>query len=202
MSKGTAFVVSGPSGSGKDTVLGLVRGRLPEIAFSISCVTRPKRGNAKEDSKYTFLTVDEFMRQLENNMFLEHNVYLGNYYGTPRLPVEQAIDSGRDMIIEIDVNGAAKLRKTLPDAISIFIMPPSLEVLRSRLFGRCTDVPEVAQKRFDEALREISCAADYDYIVVNDDLNNAVDTVCAIMKSASVRAENMNYIINEVLENA
>ena len=202
MNKGTAFVVSGPSGSGKDTVLKLVRERMPELGFSISCVTRPRRGTPAEDEKYSFISVDEFKSRLEKNMFLEHNIYLGNYYGTPREPVETAIDAGRDIIIEIDVNGAAQIRLTMPDAVSVFVMPPSMSVLRKRLLGRSTDSPEAAEKRLHEAVREIGCAKNYDYVIVNDDLDKAVDDMVNIIAAARFRAENMINFIDEVLEDA
>ncbi len=201
-SKGTAFVLSGPSGSGKDTVLRLVRERMPELEFSISCVTRQKRGIPQEDEKYSFISVDEFKSRLERGMFLEHNVFVGNYYGTPRQPVEQAIANGKNIVIEIDVNGAAQIRESMPEAVSIFIMPPSFEVLRSRLYGRNTDNEEMSKKRLNEALREIACAKDYDYIIVNDDLQKAVDDMCDIIRAAGHRATNMTNFINEVLKNA
>ncbi len=202
MNKGTAFVLSGPSGSGKDTVMRLALEKTGGMEFSISCVTRPKRGNEAEDGKYRFLTVAEFEAMLADNALLEHNVFLGNYYGTPRQPVEDAVAAGRDILIEIDVNGAAQIRKSMPDAVSIFIMPPSLEVLRRRLSGRGTDTEEVVNKRLNEALREIACAEDYDYVIVNDDLNEAVEDLCAIFRSVKFRSENMKNTINEVLQNA
>ncbi len=202
MNKGTAFVLSGPSGSGKDTVMRLALEKTGGMEFSISCVTRPKRGNEAEDGKYRFLTVAEFEAMLADNALLEHNVFLGNYYGTPRQPVEDAVEAGRDILIEIDVNGAAQIRKSMPDAVSIFIMPPSLEVLRRRLSGRGTDTEEVVNKRLNEALREIACAEDYDYVIVNDDLNEAVEDLCAIFRSVKFRSENMKNTINEVLQNA
>lgn len=202
MNKGNAFVLSGPSGSGKDTVMKLALEKVGKMEFSISCVTRAKRGNEAEDGKYRFLSVAEFEELLAQNAFLEHNVFLGNYYGTPRKPVEDAINEGRDILIEIDVNGAAQIRKTMPDAVSIFIMPPSFEVLRKRLSGRGTDGEEEVNKRLEEALREIACAKDYDYVVVNDDLNEAVEDVCAIIRSVKSRSENMKNTINEVLQNA
>ncbi len=202
MSKGNAFVLSGPSGSGKDTVMKLALERIGKMEFSISCVTRAKRGNEAEDGKYRFLNVEEFEALLAQDAFLEHNVFLGNYYGTPRKPVEDAISQGRDILIEIDVNGAAQIRKTMPDAVSIFIMPPSFEVLRKRLSGRGTDSEELVNKRLQEALREIACAKDYDYVVVNDDLNEAVEDVCSIIRAVKSRSENMKNTINEVLQNA
>lgn len=202
MPKGLAFVLSGPSGSGKDTVLARVRERMPELGFSISCVTRPRRGSDKEDGKYRFVSVAEFEAMQKENAFLEHNIFLGNYYGTPRRPVEEALDRGEDIVIEIDVNGAAQIRRSLPEAVSLFILPPSMEVLRARLLGRSTDSPEAAQKRLNEAIREIGCAKDYDYVIVNDDLDRAVEDVCSVIRAARLRSENMKETINEVLEHA
>ena len=202
MPKGLAFVLSGPSGSGKDTVLARVRERMPELGFSISCVTRPRRGSDKEDGKYRFVSVAEFEAMQKENAFLEHNIFLGNYYGTPRRPVEEALDRGEDIVIEIDVNGAAQIRRSLPETVSLFILPPSMEVLRARLLGRSTDSPEAAQKRLNEAIREIGCAKDYDYVIVNDDLDRAVEDVCSVIRAARLRSENMKETINEVLEHA
>ena len=202
MPKGLAFVLSGPSGSGKDTVLARVRERMPELGFSISCVTRPRRGSDKEDGKYRFVSVAEFEAMQKENAFLEHNIFLGNYYGTPRRPVEEALDRGEDIVIEIDVNGAAQIRKSMPDAVSIFIMPPSFEVLRQRLSGRGTDPEEVVSKRLEQALLEIACAKDYDFVIVNDDLNQTVEDVCSVIRSVKFRSENMNTMIDEVLHNA
>ena len=138
----------------------------------------------------------------KENAFLEHNIFLGNYYGTPRRPVEEALDRGEDIVIEIDVNGAAQIRRSLPEAVSLFILPPSMEVLRARLLGRSTDSPEAAQKRLNEAIREIGCAKDYDYVIVNDDLDRAVEDVCSVIRAARLRSENMKETINEVLEHA
>ncbi len=202
MPKGLAFVLSGPSGSGKDTVLARVRERMPELGFSISCVTRPKRGSDREDGKYRFITVEEFESMMQENAFLEHNVFLGNYYGTPRKPVEEALARGEDIVIEIDVNGAAQIRRSLPEAVSLFILPPSMEVLRARLLGRSTDTPEAAGRRLNEAIREIGCAKDYDYVIVNDDLDRAVEDVCSVIRAARLRSDSMKEIINEVLEHA
>ena len=200
MNRGTAFVLSAPSGCGKDTIIARVRERLPELTFSISCVTRPKRGSDTEDGKYRFLTVAEFEQMLAKDAFLEHNVFLGNYYGTPRQPVEDALAAGKDILIEIDVNGAAQLRKTLPEAVFLFILPPSLSELRRRLQKRGTDSPEKIEQRVHEAEREIGCASDYDYVIVNDDLDQAVEDVYHVLCAAEFRSSHMNPIINEVLE--
>ena len=123
MSKGQLFIVSGPSGSGKDTVLKKLFVSHPEIKFSISSVTRPMREGETEGEKYNFITREKFLYMLDNNMLLEHNEYCGNFYGTPKALVQECIDNGVDIILEIDVNGAANVRKIVPEVISIFIMP-------------------------------------------------------------------------------
>lgn len=202
MSRGIPFVLSGPSGCGKDTVITRVRQKMPELGFSVSCITRPKRGSDREDGKYRFLSVGEFENMLAQDAFLEHNVFLGNYYGTPRRPVEEALAKGRDILIEIDVNGAAQLRETLPEAVSIFILPPSLAKLRKRLEERATDSPEQIAKRLHEARREIECAPLYDYVIVNDDLDTAVEDVCSVIRAAHLRSSHNKSTVNEVLKNA
>ena len=199
MSRGQLYIVSGPSGSGKDTVLSEVFKLCPEIGFSISSVTREMRNGEVEGQKYNFISREKFESMIDANEFLEHNVFVGNYYGTPKAPVEKCLNEGRDMIVEIDVNGAAQIREKMPDAISIFIMPPSLEVLRARLSGRGTEEPEVVEKRIQVALEEIGRAVQYDYIVVNDVLQDAVEDLITVIKSERLRISRRSHIINKVL---
>lgn len=196
---GRLFIFSGPSGSGKDTVLKEIFKCCPEIEFSISSITRPMREGEVEGEKYNFISREKFEDMLAHDQLLEHNVFVGNYYGTPKAPVEKAIGEGRDMIIEVDVNGAFQIKEKLPSAISIFIMPPSLEVLRNRLTGRGTEKAEVIEKRLGEALSEISRAAEYDYIVVNDVLSEAVNDAVAIIKTDRMRTDRNLHLINDVL---
>lgn len=196
---GRLFIVSGPSGSGKDTVLKEIFKRCPEIEFSISSITRPMREGEVEGEKYNFISREKFEDMLKNDQLLEHNVFVGNYYGTPKAPVDKAILEGKDMIIEVDVNGAFQIKKKLPNAISIFIMPPSLETLRTRLTGRGTEKAEVIEKRLGEALSEISRAAEYDYIVVNNVLEEAVNDAVAIIKTDRMRTDRNLHLINDVL---
>ena len=200
MSKGKLFIVSGPSGSGKDTILQRVFEQHPEIKFSISTVTRPKRNDAKEDGKYNFITKEEFLNMLADDMLLEHNEYAGNFYGTPRKPVEECIDGGTDMIVEVDVNGAANIRSKMPDAVSIFIMPPSFNELKRRLNKRGTESEDVVKMRLEAALSEIARAHEYDYIVINDVLENAVDDLLSVILSERLKLNRQKYIIDEVLE--
>lgn len=199
MSKGTVLIVSGPSGSGKDTILKKVFDAIPDIRFSISSITRAMRQGEVEGEKYNFISVDTFLDMLQNNELLEFNKYLENYYGTPRRPVEDVLENGGEMIIEVDVNGASQIREKLPEAVSVFIMPPSFEVLKRRLSGRGTETAELVNKRLNEALNEISRAGEYDYIVVNDDLDIAVDDLVSIIRSERNKTNKKINLVNEVL---
>ena len=200
MSKGKLFIVSGPSGSGKDTILQGVFKKHPEIKLSISSITRAMRVGEVEGEKYHFISRDEFEELLKNDMLLEHNVFVGNYYGTPKAPVEECLNAGGDMILEIDVNGAAQVREKMHEAISIFIMPPSFEVLKNRLSGRGTETAEVVEQRMTAALGEIARAKEYDYIVINDQLDVAIDDLLSIILSERLRINRQKQIIDEVLE--
>ncbi len=202
MNKGGIFIISGPSGSGKDTLLAELFKKCPQIEFSISSITRPMREGEIEGEKYNFISREKFEMMLENDMLLEHNVYAGNYYGTPKLPVVNAAQNGKDMMIEVDVNGAQQIRGKLPEAVSIFIMPPSYDELRRRLSGRGTETQEIIEKRMEIALSEIERAVEYDYIVVNDDLNVAVEDLISVITNSRLILNRQKHIIDEVLENA
>lgn len=199
MNKGGIFVVSGPSGSGKDTLLSQLFKKCPEIKFSISSVTRPMREGEKEGEKYNFISRKEFEEMLQRDELLEHNVYVGNYYGTPKTPVLNASKNGDDIIIEVDVNGAKQIREKLPQAVSIFIMPPSFAELEKRLSGRGTETEEVIAERMNSALFEIERATEYDYIVVNDDIDTAVDDIIQIISGSRLMLKRQKHIIDEVL---
>ena len=202
MNKGRLIIVSGPSGSGKDTILKKVFARLPDIKFSISSITRPMREGEVEGEKYNFVSREYFEDMIKNGMLLEYNNYIGNYYGTPRGPIDEVIKNGGEIIIEVDVNGAANIKKLVDSALSVFIMPPSVAVLRERLTSRGTDSDEVVNKRMQAALEEIACAKNYDYVVVNDDLQQAVEDFITIIKSDRLATNRQKHIIDEVLENA
>lgn len=202
MSNGKVFIISGPSGSGKDTVLKEVFKKRTDIYFSISSITRDMREGEVEGEKYHFISRAEFEQGLENNAFLEYNKYLDNYYGTPKAPIDENVTKGLDVIIEVDVNGAASIREKMPEAISVFVMPPSFEVLKKRLSGRGTETKAQIDGRMKAALDEIARAVEYDYIVVNDDLTQAVDDFLTIMRSEKLTLDQQKNLINEVLENA
>ena len=202
MSKGNTYIISGPSGSGKDTILKEVLKIRSDVFFSISHITREMREGEIEGEKYHFISCEEFKNELANGVFLEYNEYSGNFYGTPKAPIEEHLAAGDDVVIECDVNGADALRRLLLDVISIFIMPPSFEVLQKRLEGRATETAEQVARRMKEALNEIRRATEYDYIVVNDDLSLAVEDFLSVLKSNKLLLKNQKNIIDEVLENA
>ncbi len=202
MSKGNLIIISGPSGSGKDTVLSEVFKLHPEIRLSISSITRDMREGEVQDGKYHFISREEFEKAIKNNEMLEYNVYQNNYYGTPKAPVEKAIEEGAEIVLEVDVNGAKNVLKQFPGAVSIFIMPPSFETLASRLSSRGTESDEQIKGRLKAALDEIKQADIYDYIVVNDVLSEAVADVISIIVSNRSKKERQINLIKEVLEDA
>lgn len=199
MNNGRVFIISGPSGSGKDTVMVKVFERLPQMSFSISSITRPMRSDEIEGEKYNFISREKFENMILNDEFLEHNSFVGNYYGTPKAPVIKCIESGKDIMIEVDVNGAEQIRQKINGTVSIFIMPPSLEILKKRLLGRGTDSDDIVNKRISEALQEIKRAKEYDYIVVNNDLEKAVDDVVSIITTDRFKTDRNLNLINKVL---
>ena len=201
MNKGSVFIISGPSGSGKDTLLVKLFEKCPEIKFSISSVTRGMREGEKEGEKYNFISREKFESMIEKDELLEYNLYVDNYYGTPREPVEKAVSENKDIFIEVDVNGAESIRKKLPEAISIFIMPPSFEELKRRLSSRGTETEEIITLRMAAALDEIKRAVEYDYIVVNDDLSTAVEDIISIIRGSKFSIKKQKNLIDEVLLN-
>ena len=199
MNKGRVCIISGPSGSGKDSVMKKVFEKQLDIAFSISSITRAMRPGEVEGEKYNFISRERFEEMIKNDELLEHNVFVGNYYGTPKAPVINCIENGKDILIEVDVNGAIQIRDKMPEAVSIFIMPPSLDILKKRLTGRGTDSEDVIEKRLNEALREIASAKDYDYIVVNDDLETAANDFVSIMLIDKFKTDRNLELINKIL---
>lgn len=201
MNKGTLFIISGPSGCGKGTVLAEVL-KKDNIYYSVSATTRAPRPGEVDGVNYHFLSKDEFEKLIENNGVLEYANYCGNYYGTPKKPVEDMLAEGKNVILEIEVQGALKVMEKCPEAVSVFILPPSIKELRRRLHKRGTESEEVIEKRIGEAEGEIRKAVNYDYVMINGELEIAVSDLLSIINSQKLKKENSEYLIDEVLKNA
>lgn len=185
--KGTLYVVSAPSGAGKTSLLKTVLAQMPELKLSISHTTRQQRPGETNGVDYHFVTVNEFQQMLDEESFLEHAEVFGNYYGTSRVWLEEQLEQGNDVILEIDWQGARQVRKLMPECRSIFILPPSQEELLNRLTGRGQDSDEVIQSRMAEANREITHYDEYDYLVINDDFELACQEISAIFTARRLR---------------
>jgi guanylate kinase len=183
----TVFIISAPSGSGKSTLVNKVRQIVPGLEFSVSYTTRKPRGAEKNGCEYFFITRQQFEEMIGKDEFLEHADVFGNYYGTARHFLDQAKADGKDLLLDIDVQGAEQIKRELRDAVSIFILPPNRSELEQRLRKRSQDSEEVIQRRLDAATREIENYQKYDYILVNDRLEDSVETLQAILLSEQLR---------------
>jgi len=183
----TVFIISAPSGSGKSTLVNKIRQSVPNLEFSISYTTRKPRGAERNGCEYFFVTREQFEEMIRKGEFLEHAEFDGNYYGTARRFLNQAKEAGKDLLLDIDVQGAEQIKRKLPDAVSIFIMPPNRSELEQRLRKRSLDAEDVIQRRLDAAAREIENYEKYDYILVNDRLADSVETLNAILLSERLR---------------
>ena len=183
MSKGLLLVVSAPSAGGKGTILGELFRQDDNLRMSVSATTRQPRPGEEHGRHYFFVSREEFQKLVDEEKMLEHAEYVGNCYGTPRGPVENWMAEGRDVILEIDVQGGAQVKKLMPDCVSVFITPPSLAVLEKRLRQRGTEDEETIQRRLKTARQELEQAKYYDYIVINDRLEDAVADMQAILRS-------------------
>lgn len=181
--KGKLLVMSGPSGTGKGTVIKSLLSTRSDTKMSISATTRAPRLGEVDGVNYFFLTKAQFEKMVESDLFLEHAEFCENYYGTPKQFVDKMLDEGKNVILEIEVKGAMQIRKKRPDAIFIFIAPPSMEELRERLIGRSTEEIEVVEKRLEAAKREMESISEYDYVVVNDEVETAVSKISEIIDS-------------------
>ena len=167
MKKGLIVVISGPAGSGKGTVVKALRRKLPDLGLSVSATTRSPRPGEVDGEHYYFISKEEFERRIATGEILEHTIYCDNYYGTPKSELERISAEGKDIIFEIEVNGAIQVKKLFPEAVAIMLLPPSAKLLESRLRGRGTETEEVIKNRLKRAREELKLLHHYDYLVVN-----------------------------------
>ncbi len=196
----TVFIISAPSGSGKSTLVSRLMNEVDHLAFSVSYTTRKPRGTEIDGEAYHFIDRSEFERRLQAGEFLEHADVFGNYYGTNASALDAARKQGKDLVLDIDVQGAAQLKKRIPDAVSIFVLPPSRQSLEQRLRARSQDDEGVIRRRLADAAREIRNYRLYDYVLVNNDLNLAVETLNAIVKAERVRRIRVEEKIQPILD--
>jgi guanylate kinase len=191
---GLLIIISGPSGTGKGTICKSLLQHRPDIFYSISATTRVPRDGEQDGHSYHFKSKEEFEEMLARDEFLEWARVYDNYYGTPRAPMAEALAAGKDVILEIDVQGAMKVKEKAPEGVYVFIVPPSMEVLRARIIGRATDSMEVINKRMDKALGELSKLYEYNYVVINDVLAEAVNKVECIIEAEKCHSQRYRLV--------
>lgn len=199
MNKGLTIVVSAPSGGGKGTILKELFKRFKNLRYSVSATTRNPRPGEIHGEDYFFIDKDAFKNLVEEGKMLEYAEFCGNYYGTPKEPVDRMTGEGLDVVLEIEVQGGAQVKKLAPECVSIFITPPSLEVLEKRLRGRGTETEEVVLKRLETAKKELPAARSYDYVVVNDGLEKAVDDIAAILTAEKLKYARSREVIESMI---
>ncbi len=187
--RGALFVVSGASGTGKTTLVKEALRRMPGLSFSVSATTRPPRGGEVDGRDYHFVAPERFDAMVADDALLEWAEVYGNRYGTPRAPVDAALAAGESILLDIDVQGARQVRAHMPEAVSIFILPPDMATVEARLRGRSTDSDDVIARRMAQARQQLQGAAEADYLVVNDDLQTAHDVLQAVLVAELCRRQ-------------
>ena len=198
--KGNLIVISAPSGAGKGTVIDGVMKINNNLWLSVSMTSRKMRSNDIPGETYFFVSKEEFEERIKEGVFLEYAIYNGNYYGTPKDKIQEKLDQGIDVILEIEIQGALKVKELVPDAIFIFILPPSLKELRRRLVNRGTDSKEKVLERFKTAYKEINEVTKYNYVVINDEVEKAVSKVNAILLSERCRVDRIEDVYLDNME--
>mgnify|MGYP004478413953 FL=1 len=194
MKRGLLIVISGPSGAGKGTICHKILEDNPNISLSISTTTRSKRGFEIDGKDYYFVSKEEFQKKIEEGKFLEYALVHSNYYGTDKSLVEKALEEGRDIILEIDIQGALKIKELIKDGVFIFITPPSMKILLRRLIDRNTESKDQILERFKTAYKEINESTKYNYVVINDEIENAVKKIESIILAEKCRVDRINDI--------
>jgi guanylate kinase len=195
----TVFIVSAPSGSGKSTLVGRLLRSVPDLLFSVSYTTRAPRGAEQAGENYVYISRPDFEARIRNDEFLEHAEVFGNYYGTHRSMLDRAQAEAKDLVLDIDVQGAAQLKRKIPEAISIFILAPSRQILEQRLRARSEDPEEVIARRLRDAVGEMRNYRAYDYVIVNREVEDAAATLAGIVRAERARRERMEGAIRPIL---
>ena len=198
--QGMLIVLSGPSGCGKGTVIREFLKKNPNTWLSVSCTSRAKREGDIEGVSYFFLEKEEFEQKIKEGAFLEYAEYAGNYYGTPKAPIKEKLDQGIDVLLEIEIQGALKIKELLPETVFIFIMPPSMKELKKRLEGRNTESKEKIDKRFQRAYLEINEVSKYNYVIVNDEVDIAAQKMSAILTAERLRVDCIEEVFLDTVE--
>ncbi|MCR5007390.1 MAG: guanylate kinase [Oribacterium sp.] len=198
MNKGSLVVVSGFSGAGKGTLMKNLLAKYNNYALSISCTTRKPREGELDGREYFFKTKEEFEEMIKKDELVEYAQYVDNYYGTPKEFVRSQLDAGKDVLLEIEIQGALKIKEKFPDAVLVFITTPSGEELKSRLIGRGTEAPEVVKKRLERAVQESEGVEAYDYILINDDIDTCTEKLHNLIRAQHERAAQHIDIIENV----
>jgi guanylate kinase len=196
----SVFIISAPSGSGKSTLVHRLLQSVPNLAFSVSYTTRPPRSAEKNGVDYNFLSREQFEARLARNEFLEYAEVYGNYYGTHRTSIDKAVRDRKDLVLDIDVQGARQLKVAIPEAIGIFVLPPSREILEQRLRARSQDSEEVIQRRLKAAAEEVRNYIQYDYVLINREIEESALGLATIVQAERMRQVRMQEDIESILE--
>lgn len=199
--KGVLIVLSGPSGTGKGTIVRKLLNFSDKFKLSVSITTRSPRDGEVNGREYYFAKRNDFIKMIENSEFLEHAEYCGNFYGTPKSNIKDLLEKGYDVILEIEIEGGIQVKDKYPDAIGVFVVPPSIKALKDRLVSRGLDAETSINERLKRAEYEMKHAGRYDYVVVNDLLDDCVNDIIKIVDSEHMKSKQMNFIIDEVLKN-
>lgn len=197
--KGKLIVISGPSGVGKSTVIKQVMERCPNLQFSVSATTRPMRPGEVDGKNYFFVNKAQFQEMIDGQALLEYAEYVGNYYGTPAAPLDEALAEGKDILLDIEVQGALNVKRRRPDAVLIFMLAPSFRDIERRLTGRGDTAPDLVRNRLERARWEYTQAPQYDYLVVNDNVDKAVAEIASIIIAEKCKTSNRMEFLKEEL---